>query len=139
MKSLAMASGAFFLLALSTSSQNRTQEDQRAVIDSLKGGDLYRAYCAVCHGSDAKGDGPMSKSLKTAPPDLTRIAARNAGSFPLARVRRIISGTEVLSAGHGTREMPVWGSIFSRVDADRDLGGVRIDNLARYLQSLQAK
>jgi mono/diheme cytochrome c family protein len=136
MKSLAMASGAFFLLAFSGSAQNPRQE---AVIDSLKGADLYKAYCAVCHGSDAKGNGPMSKSLKTTPPDLTRIAARNGGSFPLARVRRIISGTEVLGAGHGTREMPVWGPIFSRVEADRDLGGVRIDNLARYLESLQAK
>ena len=81
----------------------------------------------------------MAKSLKTAPPDLTRIAARNAGSFPLARVRRVISGAEVLGAGHGTRQMPVWGPIFSQVEADRDLGGVRIDNLARYLESLQAK
>jgi len=139
MKSLAMASGAFFLLVLSSSSQNPRQEDQPALINSLKGADLYGAYCAVCHGSDAKGNGPMAKSLKTAPPDLTRIAARNAGSFPLARVRRVISGAEVLGAGHGTRQMPVWGPIFSQVDADRDLGGVRIDNLARYLESLQAK
>jgi len=44
-----------------------------------------------------------------------------------------------MSAGHGTREMPVWGPIFSQVDRDQDLGRVRIDNLARYLASLQTK
>jgi hypothetical protein len=44
-----------------------------------------------------------------------------------------------MSAGHRTREMPVWGPIFSQVDRDQDLGRVRIDNLARYLESLQTK
>jgi hypothetical protein len=81
----------------------------------------------------------MAKSLKTAPPDLTRIAARNGGMFPLARVRRIIAGEESLAAGHGTKEMPVWGPIFSQVARDQDLGRVRVDNLARYLETLQAK
>ena len=59
--------------------------------------------------------------------------------FPLAKVRRIIAGEELLPAGHGTREMPTWGPIFSQVAWDQDLGRVRVDNLARYLESLQAK
>lgn len=109
------------------------------LIDSIQGPALYRAYCASCHGTDAKGGGPMAKSLKVPPPDLTRIAARNGGRFPLARVSRIISGEEQLPSGHGSREMPVWGPIFSRVEADRDLGRVRIDNLARYLRDLNDK
>jgi hypothetical protein len=71
--------------------------------------------------------------------DLTRIAARNGGSFPLVRVRNVISGEEALGAGHGTREMPVWGPTFSQVGQDQDLGRVRIDNLARYPVSLQTK
>jgi hypothetical protein len=81
----------------------------------------------------------MAKSLKRAPADLTRIAVRSGGTFPLARVRRVISGEETLDAGHGTREMPVWGPIFSQVEQDLDLGRVRVDNLARYLESLQVK
>src|ERR1700690_3282385 len=40
------------------------------------------------------------------------------GTFPLKRIARIISGEEQLSSGHGTREMPVWGPFFSRVDID---------------------
>jgi hypothetical protein len=81
----------------------------------------------------------MAKSLKTAPSDLTRISARNNGMFPIAKVRRIIGGEEPLAAGHGTRDMPVWGPIFSQVAWDQDLGRVRVDNLARYLETLQAK
>src|SRR6185295_4532355 len=92
------------------------------LIASLQGPALYQAYCATCHGTDARGGGPMAESLKVAPADLTRIAARNAGVFPLARVSNIISGEEHLPRGHGNRTMPVWGPIFSRVESDRDLG-----------------
>ena len=141
MKPLVMPVGALALLVSSSFAQNpKEQEDQSArLINSLQGADLYKACCAVCHGSDAKGNGPMSKSLRSAPSDLTRIAARNGGSFPLVRVRNVISGEEALGAGHGTREMPVWGPIFSQVGQDQDFGRVRIDNLARYLESLQTK
>jgi len=113
--------------------------DNVHLIESIQGPNLYKAYCAVCHGPNGKGDGPMAKSLKTAPSDLTRISSRNNGMFPLAKVRRIISGEEPRSAGHGTREMPTWGPIFSQVAWDQDLGRVRVDNLARYLESLQDK
>jgi len=109
------------------------------LIGSIQGPALYQAYCAVCHGADLKGSGPMANSLKTKAPDLTLIAVRNIGTFPLARVRRIISGEEVLPTAHGTREMPVWGPIFSQVGPDLDLGRVRVDNLARYIGEKQAK
>jgi mono/diheme cytochrome c family protein len=106
-------------------------------VGSIDGPTLYKAYCASCHGTDARGGGPMAKSLKVPPPDLTRIYVRNGGTFPLKRIARIISGEEQLSRGHGTREMPVWGPFFSRVDDDRDLGLMRIDALARYLEQIQ--
>jgi mono/diheme cytochrome c family protein len=77
------------------------------LIDSVDGPALYRAYCAVCHGNDARGNGPMAMSLKVPPPDLSRIAARNSGVFPQARVERVIAGEEQLPGGHGTRAMPV--------------------------------
>jgi mono/diheme cytochrome c family protein len=108
-------------------------------VGSLDGSALYKAYCASCHGSDARGGGPMAKSLKVPPPDLTRTYIRNGGTLPLKRISRIISGEEQLPSGHGTREMPVWGPFFSRVDNDEDLGLIRIDALARYLQQIQRK
>jgi mono/diheme cytochrome c family protein len=113
--------------------------DSIRLIDSIQGPNLYKAYCAVCHGMDAKGNGPMAMFLKTAPSDLTRITSRNNGMFPLAKIRRIIAGEEPLEAGHGTRQMPVWGPVFSQIAWDQDLGRVRVDNLARFLESLQAK
>ena len=109
------------------------------LIDSIQGQALYKAYCAVCHGSDGKGGGPMAQALKVPPVDLTRISARNGGNFPSARIERIISGVEPVPAGHGTREMPLWGPIFSQIAWDQDLGRVRVDNLARYLREMQAK
>lgn len=111
-------------------------EDTR-LISSIRGPDLYKAYCAVCHGADAKGDGPMASELKTPPPDLTQLAVRRGGMFPREEVRRIISG-EGTKGAHGTREMPVWGPIFSQVTRDQNLGLVRIDNLVRYLEEIQA-
>jgi hypothetical protein len=35
--------------------------------------------------------------------------------------------------------MPIWKFIFSQVGPDVDLGRVRIDNMARYIESLQTK
>lgn len=109
------------------------------LIDSIQGPDLYKAYCASCHGASAKGDGVMTASLKVKPSDLTRIAARNGGTFPLMRIESIISGEVLPPAGHGSSQMPVWGPIFSHVDRDQDLGRVRVDNLARYLRDIQVR
>jgi mono/diheme cytochrome c family protein len=133
------ASGIILLGGFSAWAQNARDSEDSKLIASIQGPALYKAYCASCHGADAKGSGPMAKSLKVPPADLTRISARYGGTFPLMQIERIISGEEELSSGHGAREMPVWGPIFSHVDDDRDIGGVRIDNLARYLRDIQAK
>jgi len=109
------------------------------VIESLQGPALFQAYCAVCHGKEGKGGGPMAMALKANPPDLTRMAARNRGKFPLARVQKIILSGEEIPAGHGTREMPVWGPVFSQITWDEDLGRMRVYNLAKYIESLQRK
>lgn len=117
--------------------QSATTEKPRALIRSVEGADLYREYCASCHGKSGKGDGPVAPTLKATVPDLTVIAKNNGGKFPTARVRRIIEG-EGMIASHGTREMPVWGPIFSQVEADVDREPVRIANLLKYLESIQA-
>ena len=115
----------------------RADPSKERLIASVQGRDLYKTYCAACHGPDAKGDGPKAATLKIPPPDLTRISARHGGTFPLKLIERIISGEEELPHGHGP--MPVWGPVFSQVDRDQDLGRLRIDNLARYLKDMQSK
>jgi len=106
------------------------------LIRSVKGPDLFQAYCAVCHGVDARGGGPAASSLKTKVPDLTLLERKNGGEFPTARVRQIILGDEVLAA-HGSREMPIWAPVFHQVEGDMDWGNVRLENLVKYLESIQ--
>jgi len=52
----------------------------------------YLNSCAVCHGVEGKGDGPLSDLLVKRPADLTSISKRNGGRFPYARVIAVIDG-----------------------------------------------
>lgn len=58
----------------------------------LSGRALYEAYCRDCHGDAGQGDGPAAAGLAHPPADLTRIAARNGGRFPMMRVMSVIDG-----------------------------------------------
>jgi mono/diheme cytochrome c family protein len=42
----------------------------------------YLNSCAVCHGADGKGDGPLADELRKRPSDLTTLTRRNGGEFP---------------------------------------------------------
>lgn len=100
---------------------------------------------AVCHGKTGKGDGPYADLLKKGLPDLTTMARRNGGVFPLARAYEVIEGA---GAGHGTREMPLWGQDYSVKAAEYYMDvpydpqayvRVRILAVAEYMNRLQAK
>jgi mono/diheme cytochrome c family protein len=105
----------------------------------------FESKCAVCHGKDGKGGGPYSEQLKRKLPDLTTMAQRNAGVFPVNRTYDMIEGA---GAGHGTREMPVWGMDYTIQAAEQfpDLPynqaqfvRTRIMALLEYLNQLQLK
>lgn len=53
---------------------------------------LYDQYCLSCHGADGTGNGPAAEGLAKRPADLTRIAGRNGGTFPMVRVMSTIDG-----------------------------------------------
>ena len=144
---LGIAVGCLLLAGLGATPQTsphtqRTEPQKKEHIEhliySVKGADLFRAHCAACHGSDAKGGGPMAAALRTKVPDLTGLAKNNAGKFPSERVRKQIIGDDV-AVSHGSREMPVWGPIFHQTEADQDFGAVRVGNLLRYLESIQVR
>jgi mono/diheme cytochrome c family protein len=114
------------------------QGKQQHPIASVDGAEMFRAHCAVCHGTNATGNGPAASALKVKPPDLTTIAERNGNKFPRERVRGVIAGDDEMTA-HGSREMPIWGPIFHEIAWDQDLGHVRLENLTKYLESIQKK
>jgi mono/diheme cytochrome c family protein len=99
---------------------------------------MYTAYCASCHGKDAKGSGPAAPAMKVAPTDLTTLSKRNKGVYPHAHVQHAISGEERIAA-HGDKTMPVWGSLFSSMSRDSSQVQLRIANLTKYLEGLQEK
>ena len=103
------------------------------------GKEMYLAYCAACHGTDGKGDGPASEALKSRPLDLTELAKQNAGKFPELRVFGAINGDLRVTA-HGSRDMPTWGVVFRHMDGtDVAADKLRIRNLTKYIESLQVK
>lgn len=67
----------------------------------------FLSKCAACHGTDAKGAGPMTGKLKRKPADLTVLARNNNGVFPADATVAIVDGRGTI--GHYRPEMPVWG------------------------------
>jgi len=102
------------------------------------GAEMFKAYCAVCHGSDARGDGPAAQALKKQPADLTQLSKKNAGQFPGVRVMNVIEGKDVL-ASHGSRDMPIWGTVLRSMSPEEDMALLRLHNLANYIGTLQQK
>jgi mono/diheme cytochrome c family protein len=103
------------------------------------GAEMYREYCASCHGKEGRGDGPAADALKVRPPDLTTLARRKGGKFPAGDVYQVIKwGGGIV--GHGSKEMPVWGRAFLSVSGrSQEQADQRIKNLVRYLESIQVK
>lgn len=103
------------------------------------GMEMYKSYCAVCHGTDGKGNGPAASALKVPPPDLTLLAGKNGGKYPSLRVSAIIRGEEVLAA-HGSKDMPIWGNLFWSMSGGHEAEvQQRVSNLNKYIESLQKK
>lgn len=98
-----------------------TPEDRfTPLISSVKGPDLFRAYCASCHGLDAKGTGPAARALKAEVPDLTVLTRTNHGQFPTLRVRQMIMGIKLWP--HTDRERCQFGDrSFTRLKRTRIL------------------
>lgn len=99
----------------------------------------FMTHCASCHGPIGQGDGPVAASLRGALPDLRGLSQRNTGDFPHDRVAAFIDGRE-LPAAHGSREMPVWGTVFdatARLLEDAQTAEPRIAAILTYLEELQ--
>jgi len=138
--------GAILLaLLVSTATVAMSQEGQTTIkkvpapaTSAASGEKMYISYCAVCHGTDGKGNGPAAPALKDPVPDLTTLAQRNGGKYPADHVASVLRfGTGGLIA-HGSKDMPIWGPLFSSMGSS-STEALRISNLTHYLQTLQVK
>jgi len=149
MKSLGNGAG-FVLIVMTMSLSELRAGKAESIDDQVKMGAAdYQNFCAACHGKDARGNGPVAMELKTAPPSLRKLAARRNGVFDAEEVVKIIDGRDMPRA-HGTREMPIWGSLFRFVaeasgilssdieDTEKD-AQKHILAVAKYLESIQEK
>jgi mono/diheme cytochrome c family protein len=126
--------------------ENQIKKTQVKPTSSVSGAQMFKEYCAVCHGPRGKGDGPVATALKVPPPDLTTLARRHDGKFPDDYVSNVLKNG-VQNPAHGSGEMPVWGPIFDTMNRwkalcpgmDETPVTLRITNLTNYLESIQKK
>ena len=69
--------------------QEKDRVDRAQIV---AGAEIYAVYCTSCHGTGARGDGPLAADLAERPADLTMLAARNGGQFPYAATMARIHG-----------------------------------------------
>ena len=106
---------------------------------SNSGKEMFNSYCAVCHGKDAKGNGPAASAMKSAPTDLTKLAQKEGGSYPAAHVAAVLRG-QASTPSHGSQDMPIWGPLFSSLSqGHQGIVQQRITNLVSYIEGLQSK
>ena len=73
----------------------------------------------ACRCESGKGDGHFRQFLNRAPADLTQLARKNGGVFPMKRVHDAIDGRNPLPMHGAPGEMPIWGDAYA-VQAQRE-------------------
>ncbi|MEH6647761.1 c-type cytochrome [Sulfitobacter sp.] len=103
---------------------------------------LFKKNCVSCHGVTGQGDGPLSARLGTAPADLTQIAARRDGVWPMLEVMSILDG--YLKASNPREDMPIFEGFLDDNMVEFDTGNglptlvpIKLVEIANYLESLQ--
>ncbi len=67
---------------------------------AARGADLYRVFCAPCHGAAGHGDGPVRTILSVAPPSFHDPRLREA---PDGHLLRVIEHGRGIMYGYGSR------------------------------------
>jgi len=106
--------------------------------DLSSGSQMYKEYCAVCHGTTGQGDGPAIGFMRTPPPDLRKLRLRNNGIYPAGYVEALLHSG---GGNHGgdVLAMPAWESDLRSLHENVIFGDLRIYNLTVYVESLQDK
>jgi len=110
------------------------------------GAEDYATFCAACHGASGKGNGPAAEGLARRPTDLTRLAARNGGTFPGTATMAKIWGYTGVAPGRqdDASPMPEFGPLLQGDLVPYDGGDgiqsptpARLVQIAEYLKAIQ--
>jgi hypothetical protein len=121
-----------------TAAQKTIKQEPVKSIPDVAGAATFKEYCTACHGVSGHGNGPAATALKVAPADLTLISKRAGGTFPFASIKSKITGADVIAA-HGSRDMPTWGPLFKQADTSNSVAELRLTNLVKYIEEIQAR
>jgi mono/diheme cytochrome c family protein len=124
----------------SYASKPETTAGKRNVeVTDVSGPEEFQRYCALCHGSDGRGAGPLTDAdaMKKSAADLTQIAKRNNGNFPFTKVADTIRDGGSI-AEHKPSRMLAWGKIFN-AEGDPVRAKAIIFEVTRYVEGLQEK
>jgi mono/diheme cytochrome c family protein len=142
-RSLWTVFAAVLAMVIMASAQDAPKEQIKHVpikpTSAASGQEMYKNYCAVCHGTDGMGNGPAAAALKVPATDLTALAQKNSGKYPALKVAAVIRGEDQMAA-HGSKEMPIWGNLFWNMSGGHEAEvQQRVANLSKYIESLQKK
>lgn len=103
---------------------------------------LYMENCVSCHGDTGRGDGPLAKGSGAPPADLTRIAARRDGVWPMLEVMAIVDGYSRSTLP--SEDMPIFDDFLNDDMIDFDTGNgvsalapIKLIEIVNYLETLQ--
>lgn len=104
------------------------------LVQSVDGKAIYDAYCANCHGTTGRGNGPAARHLSVPVPDLSTITARD-GAFNAAHVRSHVMEPD----GHRPGEvMTCWREVLAaNYHRDQALVNLAVANLVKHVEGLQ--
>jgi mono/diheme cytochrome c family protein len=125
-------------LAMAQESNPKIKKAPIPMTSPSSGEEMFNTYCAVCHGKGGKGDGPASSEFKIPPANLTLLAKNHDGKYPESYVAQVIQNGPRDAKAHGSKDMPVWGQLFSALQSGSTVK-LRIFNLNKYIETLQAK
>ena len=113
----------FTVLALVLGISLLAASDTQAAGDAAKGAEVYKSYCATCHGDTGKGDGIAAAALDPKPRDLSN--ADYVSGLTDEHIKKI--ATEGGTAVGMSAAMPAWGGIIPEADIDNIIAYIRAD------------